>query len=204
MIERQIVMRRTYLFFLVLSFFVQPLWGQQICRVDTTFEYDYIDGTSVKELKHRIITSYNNFNQISSILREDWNSANNAYNKDTRTDYTYNSQGLESEKLIFEYRSNTAYLISKSTKVYNSANLLEEEVIQRAPKKFTFIYNGNDSITQELDQSWNSNLNSWQNFLKSERTYVSGGPINKLETFFWQNNNWVISSVFDLVYNAQG
>jgi hypothetical protein len=205
-------MRIIYLLLFAFSLSFQPLWGQQICRVDTTLEYEYITGTSVKELMRRTITSYNTFNQKSRVLREDWNAANNTYSKDRRTDYTYNSQGLVVETAISEYAAGVWYTIRKTFSVYNNAGLLQEIVRQRAmftgsslenESKVSYVYDNNSNLIETKFENWNSNNSSWRGRWKTVRTYLANNLLNQSEQFIWSNGNWGKSRLIDYVYDTQ-
>lgn len=177
-------MKSVFLSFL-LSLFLLTFTSAQtvVCRKDTVNYYTYIPGTSVKELQYRMVYAFDNNQNQTQMLRQNWDSANNLFVNIRIWNYTYNTDNL-----------NTQIISSVWSQVLNAWVLDERQ---------TFTYDAQGNNTVLLIEEWNTGSNAWLNWVRLDRTYDANG--NKTEEFrrVWNtgSSSWQNSSLELMQYD---
>lgn len=177
-------MKSAFISFL-LSFFLLTFTSAQtfVCRKDTVNYYTYIPGTSVKELQYRMVYAFDNNQNQTQMLRQDWDNANNLFVNIRIWNYNYNTDNL-----------NTQIISSVWSQVLNAWVLDERQ---------TFTYDAQGNNTVLLIEEWNTGSNAWLNWVRLDRNYDANG--NKTEEFrrVWNtgSSSWQNSSLELMQYD---
>jgi len=170
-------MKSALLIFLLSLFSLTYTSAQTVvCRKDTVNYYTYIPGTSVKELQYRMVYAFDNNQNQTQMLRQNWDNTNNLFVNIRIWNYTYNADN-----------QNTQIISSVWSQVLNSWVLDGRET-------YTYDTQGNNTVI--LIEEWNTGSNAWVNWVRLDRTYDANG--NKTEEFrrawntgtgSWQNSS---------------
>ncbi len=181
------------------------------CRVDTTYTYTYITGTTTRNLTGRIINTYNSQNVLSQKLTQDV--VSNAWvNKYLQTN-TINAQKLITEEL---YQSWSVSTVSwgnskKFLNTYNSSKLLTEITIQRAvglawenETQNSYTYNASNKLETEIKKTWNNSTAVWIKEDKKILSYTGNGLTADSTIQIWSSSAiaWSNQSRFTFSYDT--
>lgn len=175
-----------------------------ICRVDTTYYFDYPTASSLKQLSGRKITYFNSSNKDIKNFYQNWNSVLSIWEntaKDTSV-YDFAMNKTQHSTIFWNTSSNTWFNVQRQLYSYNSSNLKIEEISQTWSttlnnwenlNKLNYSYNSNSKVTEMLYQGWIVASGSWLNNGRVSITYNSFNyPTEEIEqTWSTGLGNWV-------------
>lgn len=152
------------------------------CRIDTTYSYK-VNGAKRIPLS-RVINTYNNLNQLSRVLSQNWDSTQKSWMNINVKSLTYNNKELLtlSRDSSWDKAKSSWKPSIQNTQMYDSLGKFTEKVGQYwFDATSQWVYTSRslltyDSICQNYDwitQQWNSTLNEWNNFFRNDYTCKS-------------------------------
>lgn len=194
----------------ILSINAALLAQDAVCRVDTTHFFEYIPGTNIKELKHRVIYSFDENNNQILMVRDNWILSTSTWENFLKWETTYNIEN--------EVATRVHYVWNLSTNNYDFS------------ERYTFTYDAQNNLTQQLGEYWNASTNAWENAIlytfeydannnlllflrsgwvsnawqqveKTQSTYVNNNRV-LFEYFFWNTNAWQFYYTLEESYNS--
>lgn len=135
---------------------------------------------------------------------------NNAWVGKDSAVFGYNTQGLESDRLLVQGLGNNMWNnFLRNTSTYDAIGNITSRRTEiwtnnawQNSTLYTYSYNSANSQTNILYQTWNTSTSSWGNTGKIENTYNSNQDLTKRIAYQWVNNAWEPTTKQDYDYNA--
>ncbi len=147
---------------------------------------------------------------VTQQISQSWDSSSSAWENATRSTYTYTGAS-KIATITTDFWVGVWQPFVKITNTYDSSNYLIVEVTQNwdflsnafvnsSKDIFTNLPNG--TVSQIVNQTWNTGTSNWDNAERNTYTYNSSSNLITELTEFWNAGNWVNFSKITNTYNA--
>ncbi|MEM9051791.1 MAG: T9SS type A sorting domain-containing protein [Bacteroidota bacterium] len=137
---------------------------------------------------------------------------NDSWRLSKKNNFQYNPSGTIEYRITRNWDDEASLFVNSERRFYNSNNygLVETEVVEvfilehwRSFRKYTYQYNANLEIEEELKYLWNEELMNWSPSQKIVYTYNNNNTLNSELTQVWieSSQSWVNETISDFYYN---
>lgn len=131
--------------------------SQDKCLTDTTYNYKFISGTSIKELTGIEINTYDNDHNKTEQLLQSWVANTNSWVNVNKHNYSYDGNNNQIEELFSTWNTPSNSWVNNY--------------------KFNNVYDGNNNMTESLYRIWNTG--SWLNSFKYNYVYNGNNKLTE-------------------------